>query len=268
MIKRFSITSKGFSLTGMSRIRENTTCCMPGGWNYFNTLLFDQNYNNPVMIERSLNRNLVFKGLLLNATKDIISSLKEINDPEVNKLIDNFKNAKATLTKQLSLPVKDRTMDIEFLNELSSNYETELVKQYNARFEEKLDFDRDWTQIRDRLNPGEVALEFVSYNEVKNRFYSGVENYFAYLISPDLELPVRIELFGAEELKALLKSKSINQIYTSRGSKGRSTLDSPSLYNLIWKPLQEHLGGVNKIYFSPSGILNQIPFVALQDAEG
>ncbi|MBK7696338.1 MAG: CHAT domain-containing protein [Saprospiraceae bacterium] len=31
-----------------------------------------------------------------------------------------------------------------------------------------------------------------------------------------------------------------------------------SLYGLIWKPLEKDLAGVNKIYFSPSGLLHRL----------
>ncbi len=35
------------------------------------------------------------------------------------------------------------------------------------------------------------------------------------------------------------------------------------LYQLIWQPLEKNLDGINKIYFSASGILQKIPFAAL-----
>jgi len=60
-----------------------------------------------------------------------------------------------------------------------------------------------------------------------------------------------------------LSSKTPDQLYKTRGSKAKSVSAFGNIYDLVLKPLEEELIDIQTIYFSPSGILNQIPFSAI-----
>ncbi|MBK7469159.1 MAG: hypothetical protein IPJ43_21570 [Saprospiraceae bacterium] len=52
----------------------------------------------------------------------------------------------------------------------------------------------------------------------------------------------------------------VADLYHSSNDRGAlpSGSSSKTLYELIWQPLEPYLKGVNKIYFSPSGLLHRI----------
>ena len=65
------------------------------------------------------------------------------------------------------------------------------------------------------------------------------------------------------EVKTSDGSESINSFYTRGLRIERDSSLSQQTYTTIWKPLEDKLKGVTKIYFSPAGLLHRISFAAL-----
>ncbi|NNK82813.1 MAG: CHAT domain-containing protein, partial [Flavobacteriaceae bacterium] len=225
------------------------------------SISLDENFNNPEITSMSLNNQLLRKGLLLNSSKDIVTQLSTLNKPEVSAKIEEYKSLKDLIIYMELLP---EIQDLEELDRIKADlnrFETELVELYNSYFKTDSNFKKDWKNIRASLNHDEVAIEFVSYLSSTN------SEYIAYIIKHDSEYPKVVRLFKEQELKSVLSQKSINQLYASRGSSAKSISVSKDMYDVIWKPLEGHLNGMKTIYFSPVGLLNLIPFAAL-NAEG
>lgn len=91
----------------------------------------------------------------------------------------------------------------------------------------------------------------------------------AYIVKKNYNNPIVIKLFEEKQLSKILKSSmEPNQLYLSRGSKASNVgnkLDSKALYNLIWKPIEQYLEGINTIYFSPAGLLHNISFASINN---
>lgn len=83
-----------------------------------------------------------------------------------------------------------------------------------------------------------------------------------------------ISLFEEKSLDSLLQSKIerkadyVNGLYTiaDRGAVQIQT-SKQSLYELLWKPLEQHLQEIKTIYFSPSGLLHRINLDAIAVSE-
>ena len=84
-------------------------------------------------------------------------------------------------------------------------------------------------------------------------------------------------LFEEKELKNIIgqntnsMSDGIAALYQSRGAgavNAPRTANLSQLYQLIWQPLENQLEGIKKIYYTKSGMLNQIALAALPAHDG
>lgn len=100
-----------------------------------------------------------------------------------------------------------------------------------------------WTQIRDSLNPNDIAIEFVEFPDT-----TGSLRYIALSIKKNYEFPHLTPLFITDEMS--------------------SSFNDSILYHAIWEPLGKEITGVNRVFFSTSGKLNYLPIENLIMADG
>ena len=216
----------------------------------------------------NLENKFLLKGLLLNQQKNIIKKLKALNEPDINKLIDDFID-----NKQFLQSIEDKNnekfnvLKVE-LKKTLERYEIELVQLYNDKFKAPINFDKKWKKVRDKLSSEEAAIEFSRFNYISNSV-SDSTYYAAYIIKKDDKNPKVITLFEENKLKHLFsKTTSPKDLYGTRGSKANSinnNSNTSELYELIWKPLEQELTKVSTIYFAPSGLLHNISFSSLSN---
>lgn len=226
---------------------------------WYNSLALNPNFNTDDILTSSLNKHLVTKGLLINSSKEMIKELKTLKKENINNDIKAFKQSKANLTKNTNKPVRY----IDSLKAISNQLELKLIEHYDKYFKINPNFNKDWTKIKSQLKTNEIAIEFSIYKPRKDEDSIRENVYIAYLIHKDWEEPKVVKLFKENNLTALLKNKNPNTLYKTRGSKGQNTKTTTGLYDVIWSPLEVYLKNIETIYFSPSGLLNQIPFAAL-----
>ena len=106
------------------------------------------------------------------------------------------------------------------------------------------------------VNDDEIAIEYSSFQLTNKNKPTDSTMYVAYVYKKGWQNPKMISLFEEKELKKVLANKSPNQLYNSN-----------KLYNLLWKPLKKYLNDSKTVYYSPSGLLNQISFAALKENE-
>lgn len=122
-----------------------------------------------------------------------------------------------------------------------------------------------WTDVRDSLEEGEALVEFIHFR-YKNEAWTDSTLYCALLLRPGYQHPRLVYLFEESQLANVLAyegsfpKETISEIY--RPPSGQAE-PAPSLYALIWGPLEDHLRGVRKIYYSPTGLLHQVSFPAI-----
>jgi CHAT domain-containing protein len=99
-----------------------------------------------------------------------------------------------------------------------------------------------WNQVQNNLNKEEVAIEFVRYKVEKDSSY----HYNALIIRKSDLNPILVNLCTEKQLKGINPEEGFS-----------------SYYPLVWAPLEAYLKNIKTIYYSPVGILNNIPFHAL-----
>lgn len=224
------------------------------------------------LTEMNLNNQLIMKGLLLNTSKDILKNLMALNIPAVNEKINSFRSLKSKLAFQLSQSSKNQTQNIDSTSSAVNSYEIELIKEYNSRFPNSNKLKKDWREIQGKLKPDEVAIEFSHFQYTNRKEITDSIYYAAYLIKKEWNHPKMVYLFEKKQLTNLLNKKTPDQLYSSRGSSGTNTANGiiyrDSIYSLVWQPLEQYVAEAKTIYFSPDGLLYQLPFSALAQKEG
>ncbi|GAA4282170.1 CHAT domain-containing protein [Gaetbulibacter aestuarii] len=214
--------------------------------------------------EINLNNQIILKGLLLNNSKNLMDQLTGLNNPDINNKLQSYRSSKIKLTKVLSLPPEDQVLNIDSLKSQVNTKESELVRIYSSNFHDNLSLNQNWKKSKANLMHKDIAIEFSHFRYSDNNELTDSIQYVAYVFKKTWEFPVMVPLFEERQLKSVLSKNGPNQLYASRGSKGSSLKNFESLYNLIWSPLEKYVKGSNKIFFSPSGLLNQISFAALK----
>jgi len=216
------------------------------------------NLQNPseALNKTNLNNQIMLKGLLLNNSKNILTQLNSCKNDEIDKKIIEYRTLKNLLSKNLSLSFLDRKMDVDSLYEEINVKEAELVKLAYSKFETKTSLIVDWKSSKKKLRENDLAIEFSHFKLTSNGKVTDSIMYVAYLYKSNWNAPVMAPLFEEKELEAIISGNSNNKLY-----------NSTKLYELICTPIEEYLKSSKTIYYSPSGLLNQISFSALKNDE-
>jgi len=193
---------------------------------------------------------------------DIIADLATVyNATENYKKTEQYSLEEVQILEENNLEANhpDYALTLENLGALSNSDTSSDCRDL------KSDFDIEWKDIRNNLLNNEIAIDFINYQEY-NKEWSDTTLYAALIIRKDSEAPVYVTLFEQSQLSELLNddfhitANRINKLYN--GSNPRF-FNGQKLYELIWKPLEQHLEGIKTVYYSPAGLLNRISFSAL-----
>ena len=232
-----SLVNKTFSFTSMDERKSF--------WSYFeyyytlinfliyqsgNTELYGQLYNN--IIEE--------KGLLLRTANRLRDQILQNGNEEDIKMYDHL------LLLRESLP----SLSTEESQEVKAEIET-LDKELTRKFSKYADFANSngiiWTDVRNHLNEGEMAIEFYNIPEIKwhedGKDLDGKYRYCAVTVQKGYKEPHIIPLFTDDRLQSIDQ----DEIY-----------ETDSIYNLIWKPLEQELKGITNVYFAADRELHKI----------
>lgn len=190
------------------------------------------------LVDCSYNTVLFGKSFLLNLDLDTRHIIHESNDPALFDLYDSLLMNKQLLAKLYEKPIKDRFVNTDSLEEATDRIERELMfrsKEYagishNMKIQMK--------DVKEKLASDDVAIEFQSFPMLESESDSIM--YTALVLKREYDSPHLIPLFEEKQLSSI----STEQLYTT-----------DTLYNLLWKPLEEELQGCRNAYFSPSGVL-------------
>ena len=249
--------------------------------NYTNAFQFSTNSLNAYLLERKANKaqtgvlpNLAFdnalfyKGFLLTAASRLNSPAQATT--ESTEINNRLKGYRRRLAAEYTKPIAER-QGVADLEEKANSVEKELARSLVGYADAIRQVK--YQEVKARLKKSEVAIEFVHF-QVKFPKKTDSTIYAALVILPELEQPKFISLFEEKSLDTLLHSKTerkadyVNSLYTL-ADRGAVAIEAPkkSLYEILWKPLEEELTGIKTIYYSPSGLLHRINLDAIPVSE-
>ena len=217
---------------------------------------FSFNQNQPIMNAACYDDVLFSKGYLLNGVSKLRKS--SIDNPKVSGKFYELNGYQRRLAAEYSKPIDERK-NVTELEEKANTLEKDLARSI-AGFSEVTQ-QVTWQEVQQKLKSNEAAIEFIHYQFVNPNSTDSLM-YAALVLRPGMKQPAFIPLFEAKQLDTLLKAQGktkpeyINQLYALSNQK-------KSLYQLIWKPLEQELIGASTVYYSPSGLLHRLNLNAI-----
>ena len=220
-------------------------------WNtysdFFNDLLprFATIQPNYTLKTYAINGQLLSKGLLLNADIEIQNLIETQNNEQLKAQYYKIKQDRKILDELYQLPINKRTMNADSLSKVIDNEERNLIEACQEIGDYTKNLSIKWTDVQQQLNDNDIAIEFTNFteNDTSNNYI-----YIAFILKKGMP---------CAELVKLDFSETDTVDYTT-----------PSLYNKIWKPLDQYLQDVQNVYFSPTGKFHNIGIEYLPDENG
>ncbi|HEV7782255.1 MAG TPA: CHAT domain-containing tetratricopeptide repeat protein [Chitinophagaceae bacterium] len=204
--------------------------------------------------------SLANKNLILNESQRLRAVITSTKDTSLVSRYNKWISMREQLAFMYARPAADKKAEQTQLEEDANKLERELIRLSFPFREEHA--ERSWKDVQQSLKTGEAAIEFSSFQFHNAQVWQDSIYYIAVVIRKDRPAPELVKLFEKKQFAALVGNKTpgqqmLNVLYTYSNKPGTS------LYNLIWKPLEGSLTGINTIYFSPAGDLYKISFAAL-----
>ena len=188
-------------------------------------------------------------------------------DNSTKTIHSEWKSLHFRLSKQYALPIAERDSALVIrLEEKANTFEKDLVRRSTGFAQSRAQVQ--WSQVRDQLKPGEVAIEFIHYRYHNTKNATDSIMYAALVLLPGDTAPHFIPLCEQRQLDALITnpSQKSQNLYLQDVYWPKENTRS-SLYSLLWAPLEPLLspsagGGrgevVKTVYYSPSGLLHRL----------
>ena len=220
-------------------------------WNLFSDFFnylgirYALNHPNETINSLAYNGQVLSKGLLLNTELEIQKLIETSGDTTLANLFYKTKNDRTMLDILLQTPKEKREMNADSLQKTIEQEELRLVQSSKEIGDYTKNLSINWTDVQQHLRDNYIAIEFASFKEKGS---SDNQIYIALVLKKGMTAP---------ELVKLNFSDTDTVDYTSH-----------SLYIKIWKPLENHLQGVQNVYFSPTGKFHTIGIEYLSDDNG
>ncbi len=227
-------------------------------------LSFREYKTHPELLATAYNLQLRYKALLLSTTNQIKQRIISSGDRELIGLYDEVQGLKQLLGKTASLSDKElwqqRRVKRDSLRQglaIKDQQLTQLSSFYAG--ENKLP---NWQDIRAKLGKKEAVIEIIRFRtyDYRRQQFTNTVKYAALIITAKTSEHPEVVFFGDGNY---LENKAIsfyrNCIHTQAA-------DEES-YRNFWKPLQNKLKKIERIYFSPDGVFHSINMKTLFNTE-
>ncbi len=224
----------------------------------FRSFLMDYHSSNLGVSNQMFKLELASKSMILNSLITMKQNFDKSNDTLMIKKFEDWRRLRYILAKQYSLSIANRMPDIDSLEQKANEIEGELTRLSSAFSQNKIVQKARWEDVQKALKNGEIAIEFSNFRYYNLKEWTDSILYIALVLRPQDSFPQMVKLCEQKQLDSIftkssqLESKNINNSYKNK-----------RLYELIFKPLEPYLNNNDTIYYSPSGVLNQISFSAI-----
>lgn len=213
---------------------------------YFDTYTSYSNGDNQWQYgnQMAYNLALVQKGLLLSTTRDIELILNSAPDSVQVKL-----NEYEKLRELFGSPV---FRESGMLREKRIELMRYVVN--HPQFLSQLDYT--WEDVKNQLNDNEVAIEFINlWGVTPMNLKDASPSLGALVLRNDSKFPIFVKLANDSAVTGLFEFDEEGERLNELLYQGESR---KQLYRLIWEPLLPYLNDAQSIFYSPTGIIQDI----------
>lgn len=222
----------------------------------------EKNYASPGL---SYDLSLFNRNGILSSSIQMRSSILNSTDTTIRNGYENWVELKKQLAFWYTKPIAGREEYVKPLEEKANTLEKNLTR-FSSEFKKQQEQQElSWKNIKQNLKIGEAAIEFIEFEYYNGKRWTDSTYYIALILRKDKLEPELIKLFEKRQLDSMLtyKSTSAGQVQLSYLYGKRQEGKTKSLYDIIWKPIEQKLTGINTVYFALAGSLHKIAFAAL-----
>ncbi len=165
----------------------------------------------------------------------------------------------ATLEMKQDKMLADYIGELEYRADSLEDYLTSESAEYRD-FE--AEFEVEWTDIQDALEQGEAAVEFTTAMD----YDDSLHYYVGLVVKQGIEYPEVVRLANTQVIDTAMEMYSKLASPNVKGAHAETY--SRKLYDVLWQPMAEALGGISRVYICPEGELYKVNFGILQDSTG
>ena len=180
---------------------------------------------------------LFSKGLLLSTERSVLSLVEEHFDMETYSEYEHLLDLRLRFQMEPTVALKDSVKMAE----------RKIIAMSSRLGDSTYKLRTGWKDVQASLKNKDVAIEFA------NIYDNGEQLYIAFVLSKEMKSPQMVRLFNQTEFEKITYA----EYYTT-----------PSLYNLLLKPLLPYFKKGGNIYFAPTGILHNIALESLTSVTG
>jgi CHAT domain-containing protein len=215
----------------------------------------------PQMHQLSYDVALYQNGLYLDRMQNVRTLIQKKGTPKIRQLDRDLFIQKQIIANG---PVSEREAAIAKGKEIEEDLNEEFLELSNTDTSTP---EISWSQIKSRLQPNQAAVSFVRFSTVASSPATAIDTLYAAMIIRSASVAPSFVTLGSQRqlLQLLATSKTATGFYGRGGivASENTVKSGESIYNLVWKPIEQHLKGVTQVYFSVEGVLNQIAFAAI-----
>jgi tetratricopeptide (TPR) repeat protein/CHAT domain-containing protein len=189
--------------------------------------------------------NLSYNSILFTKGKLMEAKISKENDLlEIVEIRDKLSFIRKKLAK---LNENGDAIQFKKLADDANVLDSKLSQIWDEYANQKKNLSITWNQVQATLSSDESAIEFVRYKAEKDSQYY----YNALIIRKNDVNPILVPLCKEDQLKSINTKEGFSDFYP-----------------LIWAPMEIYLKDIKTIYYSPVGLLNNIPFGAIYPKKG
>ncbi len=222
----------------------------------------------PELSAQAYNNLLFTKSISLQGTKKRKEAFIKSNDKATIQLYEKWLDKKQQLIREYFKSTgpaggpptgeKPAQPDLKTLQDEVAAMENQLTSQ-SKDYKKLLKITPlDWKEVQAKLKEGEAAVEMIRFQWRDQVYYSDTAYYAAYIFTKNSPHPEVVYLPGAA-------AELDNKFYKKYKDNIRFRIEDKDSYNNYWKAIQEKLGNIKKVYFSPDGIYHLINISTLKN---
>lgn len=228
----------------------------------FQSFALRRRSENPAILGEMFDVQLATKALLLNSSRKVKESVMVSGDDKLQALYNDWLGKREYLAKSYSLSeheIVTRGINIKTLEAEADSLERQLSVQSplfsNAYRHDKI----TWKDIRKQLKPGEAAVEMCRFYLFDKAWIDSLQ-YAALIITNKSSAPEVVVFSDGKNME----TRFLRYYKTAIKAKVADT-ESWSNY---WSAMYTQLKEIEKVYFAPDGVYNEINLNTLLDSAG
>ncbi len=203
---------------------------------------------------------LQFKKIILNSETYVHDIIRESQDIEQNTLYSQLQKDRLKLIKLFNLSLDANSFQSEF-DSLSSaiDYNEQILINSNIGYKKFIQsFYNITDSIRGSLSSTEACLDYININP-----YGAGTYYYIVLLRNNIKDPIKIALFEESKIISIISEFKEDPTDLQIIKMYQPLKNGKELYKLLISPAKSYLDGIETLFISSSGLINNISLSVL-----